>query len=92
MQSVFKLSFPVKISVFFKLYSKTVKMLKEILILCLCATIVLCQNNTRVERSDKVSGAKIAMATGLLKLGQVAYNQLGGKYTLFDFCYRYLLL
>ena len=55
-------------------------MLKEIFILLLCATIILCQNQTRVERSDKVTGAKIAIAHGLVKLGQVAYNQLGGTY------------
>jgi hypothetical protein len=68
-----------KILVYLELYSTIVTMLKEILILLFCANLVSSHNNTRVERSDKITGTKIAIAHGLAKLGQVAYNQLSGK-------------
>jgi len=31
------------------------------------------------KRSDKVSAGKLAIATGLMRLGQMAVSQMGGK-------------
>ena len=55
-------------------------MSKEIFIVILCLHFVLTENKARVERSDKVGSAKMALASGLAKLGQVATNQLAGNY------------
>lgn len=57
-------------------------MFKHILILFLCLHLSTPSENfsnktSRVERSDKVGATKMALATGLATLGQVALNQMG---------------
>ena len=54
-------------------------MLKLVLIVVfLTVHLATSKKRTRVERSDKVGAAKVAIATGLAQLGKVAYNQLSG--------------
>ena len=54
-------------------------MLKIVLIVVfLTVHLATSENRTRVERSDKVGAAKVAIANVLAQLGKVAYNQLSG--------------
>lgn len=58
-------------------------MIKEIFLCVFFCCMVSCTpiNETlHIEkRSDKVSAGKLAIATGLMRLGQMAVSQMGGK-------------